>query len=122
MHSWRQGTHRYLGARRAHDRFVEVPIDKQLRLKGEKKIHFRQIFQNHCQCVNAAAVSSTYPVPVHKGAVTAAQLVQRRPLPANHEAALAHGLDDLHRANLCWSVCRDKEQQEVKLLLVRAGR
>lgn len=66
----------------------------------------------------AAVLSSAYPVSIHKRAVTAAQLVQWRPLPANHEAALAHSLDDLDRADLSRSFWRwsDKEGSNTALL------
>lgn len=86
---------------------MEVPIDKHLR--GDKKPQGQealgQIFQNQTTSVSlpVTVLSSAYPVSVHKCAVTAAQLVQWRSLPANHEAALAHCFDDLNRANLSWS-------------------
>lgn len=55
----------------------------------------------------AAVLSSAYPVSIHERAVTAAQLVQRRPLPANHQAALAHSLDDLDGADLSRTFWRE---------------
>lgn len=89
----------YLGAGGAHDRFVEVSIDNHLR-------RHESLGKNLSLKIQTSLVrSAAYPVTIHKRAVTAAQLVQWRPLPRNQEAVLADSFDDFQRMNLSWSFC-----------------
>lgn len=59
-----------------------------------------------------------YPVSVHKCAIAAAQLIERRPLPANQEAALAHCLNDLNRPNLSRSFWGKHEKNPIHIYLL----
>lgn len=87
----------YLGAGRAHDRFVEVSIDNHLRGQESLSKNLSLKIQT------SLFLSSAHPVSIHKCAITAAQLVQWRSLPCNQEAVLTDFLDDLQRMNLSWS-------------------
>lgn len=87
----------YLGAGRAHDRFVEVSSDNHLQGREALSKNLSLKIQT------SLLLSSAYPVSTHKCAITAAQLVQWRSLPRNQEAVLADSSDDLQRMNLSGS-------------------
>lgn len=87
---------------------MEFLVDKHLRDENEMLYLFKRrgkhpkVENEKNTCKSKEHIFSTHPVAIHKSVIAAAELVKRRPLPANQKAALSHCFNNLNRANLRW--------------------